>query len=135
MGWAELYLCLYVKEFPAQALLRLRPELHNPTLRRDGGRTAVTAGLFTQYKGPATRDGTRHDTRGSRHFPSANRALTFAPIRGSHHAGLVDEYRLYFRPYVLGTGKPYFAGPRPALRLMKLDAIGEDAVRLTYAPA
>jgi dihydrofolate reductase len=50
-------------------------------------------------------------------------------------AGLVDEYRLYFRPFVLGTGKPYFAGPRPPLRLMKLDAIGEDAVRLTYAPA
>ena len=50
-------------------------------------------------------------------------------------AGLVDEYRLYFRPYVLGTGKPYFAGPRPPLRLMRLDAIGEDAVRLTYAPA
>jgi dihydrofolate reductase len=50
-------------------------------------------------------------------------------------AGLVDEYRLYFRPYVLGAGKPYFAGPRPPLRLMKLDAIGEDAVQLTYAPA
>jgi len=50
-------------------------------------------------------------------------------------AGLVDEYRLYFRPYVLGAGKPYFAGPRPPLRLMKLDAIGEDAVRLTYVPA
>ncbi len=50
-------------------------------------------------------------------------------------AGLVDEYRLYFRPYVLGTGKPYFAGPRPPLRLTKLDAIGEDAVRLTYVPA
>jgi dihydrofolate reductase len=50
-------------------------------------------------------------------------------------AGLVDEYRLCFRPYVLGTGKPYFAGPRPPLRLMKLDAIGEDAVRLTYAAA
>jgi protein ImuB len=26
---AELYACLYVKEFPAQALLRLRPELHS----------------------------------------------------------------------------------------------------------
>ncbi len=50
-------------------------------------------------------------------------------------AGLVDEYRLYFRPYVLGAGKPYFAGPLPPLRLMKLDAIGEDAVRLTYVPA
>jgi len=50
-------------------------------------------------------------------------------------AGLVDEYRLYFRPYVLGAGKPYFAGSLPPLRLMKLDAIGEDAVRLTYVPA
>jgi protein ImuB len=26
---AELYACLYAKEFPAQALLRLRPEMHN----------------------------------------------------------------------------------------------------------
>jgi dihydrofolate reductase len=50
-------------------------------------------------------------------------------------AGLVDEYRLYFRPYVLGAGKPYFAGPLPPLRLVKHDAIGEDAVRLTYVPA
>ena len=30
-------------------------------------------------------------------------------------AGLIDEYRLYFRPYVLGTGKPYFAGSLPPL--------------------
>lgn len=50
-------------------------------------------------------------------------------------AGLVDEYRLYFRPYVLGSGKPFFAGSRPPLRLVKLDAVGEDAVRLTYVPA
>jgi riboflavin biosynthesis pyrimidine reductase len=27
--------------------------------------------------------------------------------------GLVDEYRLYFRPFVLGHGTPFFAGPRP----------------------
>jgi dihydrofolate reductase len=50
-------------------------------------------------------------------------------------AGLVDEYRLYFRPYVLGGGKPYFAGPLPPLRLVKHEAIGEDAVRLTCVPA
>jgi dihydrofolate reductase len=50
-------------------------------------------------------------------------------------AGLIDEYRLYFRPYVLGAGKPYFAGPLPPLRLVKHDAIGEDALRLTYVPA
>jgi riboflavin biosynthesis pyrimidine reductase len=24
--------------------------------------------------------------------------------------GLIDEYHLYFRPFVLGRGKPYFAG-------------------------
>jgi dihydrofolate reductase len=49
--------------------------------------------------------------------------------------GLVDEYRLYFRPFVLGLGTPFFAGPRPPLRLMASDPIGEDTVRLTYAPA
>jgi hypothetical protein len=43
--------------------------------------------------------------------------------------------RLYFRPYVLGGGKPYFAGARPPLRLVATDRIGEDVVRLTYVPA
>jgi dihydrofolate reductase len=50
-------------------------------------------------------------------------------------APLIDEYRLYFRPYVLGGGKPYFAGARPPLRLVASDRIGEDTVRLTYVPA
>jgi len=47
--------------------------------------------------------------------------------------GLIDEYRLYFRPFVLGGGKPYFFGARPPLRLVSAEAVGEDAVRLTYA--
>ena len=47
--------------------------------------------------------------------------------------GLIDEYRLYFRPFVLGGGKPYFSGPRPPLRLVSAEPVGEDAVRLTYA--
>ena len=49
--------------------------------------------------------------------------------------GLIDEYRIYLHPVVLGQGKPYFAGPRPPLRLMTSDRIGEDVIRLTYVPA
>ena len=49
--------------------------------------------------------------------------------------GLIDEYRIYLHPVVLGHGKPYFAGPRPPLRLMTHDRIGEDVIRLSYAPA
>ncbi|GLQ97779.1 dihydrofolate reductase family protein [Dyella mobilis] len=49
--------------------------------------------------------------------------------------GLIDEYRLYFRPLVLGRGKPFFAGPRPPLRFVASDLIGEDLIRLTYVPA
>jgi len=36
---------------------------------------------------------------------------------------------------LLGRGKPFFAGPRPPLRLVANDRIGEDAIRLTYVPA
>ena len=46
--------------------------------------------------------------------------------------GLIDEYRLYFRPFVLGAGKPFFSSPRPPLRLVSTEAVGEDSVRLTY---
>jgi dihydrofolate reductase len=49
--------------------------------------------------------------------------------------GLIDEYRIYLHPVVLGRGKPYFAGSRPPLRLVTHDQIGEDVVRLTYVPA
>jgi dihydrofolate reductase len=49
--------------------------------------------------------------------------------------GLVDEYRIYLHPVVLGRGKPFFARPRPPLRLVASDRIGEDAIRLTYVPA
>ena len=49
--------------------------------------------------------------------------------------GLIDEYRLYLHPVVLGHGKPFFAGARPPLRLVASDVIGEDVIRLRYVPA
>jgi dihydrofolate reductase len=49
--------------------------------------------------------------------------------------GLIDEYRLYLHPVVVGSGKPFFAGPRPPLRLVASDRIAEEVIRLTYVPA
>jgi riboflavin biosynthesis pyrimidine reductase len=49
--------------------------------------------------------------------------------------GLIDEYRIYLHPVVLGSGKPFFAGPRPPLRLKASERIDVDVMRLVYVPA
>ncbi len=49
--------------------------------------------------------------------------------------GLIDEYQLYFHPIVLGRGAPFFTGPRPPLRLVASDLVGDGVIRLTYVPA
>jgi dihydrofolate reductase len=55
--------------------------------------------------------------------------------RGLTDLNLIDEYRIYLHPVVLGRGKPFFAGPRPRLRLVASDLIVEDVIRLKYVPA
>jgi len=59
--------------------------------------------------------------------PSLARTLT--------ELGLIDEYRFYLHPVVLGNGTPFFAGKRPPLRLVATDRIDDDVIRLTYVPA
>ncbi|MEG9434171.1 dihydrofolate reductase family protein [Terriglobus sp. ADX1] len=49
--------------------------------------------------------------------------------------GLIDAYQIYLHPVVLGSGKPFFAGPQPPLRLAASDRIVPNVIRLTYVPA
>ena len=55
--------------------------------------------------------------------------------RSMTNLGLIDEYRIYLHPVVLGSGKPFFAGPRPPLRLKTIDRMDQDVIRLAYVPA
>lgn len=49
--------------------------------------------------------------------------------------GLIDEYRIYLHPVVLGRGAPFFTAPRVPLRLQDHTRIDRDVVRLSYVPA
>ena len=49
--------------------------------------------------------------------------------------GLIDEYRIYLHPVVLGSGVPFFAAARPPLRLTNSERLAEDVILLTYVPA
>jgi dihydrofolate reductase len=82
----------------------------------EGDLDRVVRGLKAQLVGEITVSG-----------PDLARSLT--------DLGLIDEYRLYLHPVVLCYGKPFFAGPRPPLRLVSTDRVDEDVIRLTYLPA
>jgi dihydrofolate reductase len=61
--------------------------------------------------------------------------LVAGPDLAGSLTGLIDEYRLYLNPVVLGRGTPFFSGPRPPVRLVASDLIAENVIRLTYVPA
>ena len=82
----------------------------------DGDLEATIRGLKTRLEGEIAVSG-----------PDLARSLT--------DLGLIDEYRLYLHPVVLGRGTPFFAGPRPPLRLVASDLMDEATIRLTYVPA
>jgi dihydrofolate reductase len=49
--------------------------------------------------------------------------------------GLIDEYKIYLHPVVLGSGTPFFAAARSALRLVSSKKMDDHVLQLTYAPA
>lgn len=58
-----------------------------------------------------------------------------ALAQGLGDLDLIGEYQIYLHPVVLGHGTPYFAGPRPPLRLITHDEVGDGVLRLTYVSA
>lgn len=48
--------------------------------------------------------------------------------------GLVDEYHIFLRPVVLGTGRPFFVGALRKLRFVGSERISDDVIKLMYAP-
>lgn len=51
-------------------------------------------------------------------------------------AGLIDEFRLYFHPVVLGGGKPFFSEGSPLnLRFLGKEMLPQDVVMLRFGPA
>lgn len=48
--------------------------------------------------------------------------------------GMIDEYRIYLHPEVLGHGTAFFAAARPPLRLASSEQIDDNVIRLSYIP-
>lgn len=50
-------------------------------------------------------------------------------------SGLIDEYHLVLRPFVLGQGKPFFHAASPPLRLVSCERLDDETLCLVYEPA
>lgn len=55
---------------------------------------------------------------------------------GLSQLGLIDEYRLFLMPVVMGGGKPFFGGPAvPDLTLVGVEHLPQETVLLRYRKA
>jgi dihydrofolate reductase len=70
--------------------------------------------------------------------PGKNMSVGGAGIAAAFmQLGLIDEYRLYFRPVILGGGKPMFAllSEKINLELVETHLFGSGVVLLRYQKA
>jgi dihydrofolate reductase len=67
--------------------------------------------------------------------PGGDLSLGGADLAGAFmRAGLIDEYKLYVHPIIIGKGKPLFppSGPKITLRLVDTRAFGNGVLQLRY---
>ena len=94
----------------------------------------VFSRTLTSVEGPNTRLATRDmeaelaDLEGEVEVGGASLAAECA------RRGLIDEYRPFIKPYVIGGGTPYYAAPVD-LRLLESRTFGDGAVYLRLARA
>lgn len=84
------------------------------------------------------RDVVREEVLALKEQPGGDLALGGADLAAAFRGlGLVDEYRLYVHPVLIGRGKPLFApsDARADLRLVETRAFGNGVVLLRYERA
>jgi dihydrofolate reductase len=93
------------------------------TLNQAGPKAALVKGDLAAAIGQI-----KADTDGDIEVADPNLARSLTAL------GLIDEYRIYLHPVVLGQGTPFFADARPPLRLVSSDRMDGDVLRLSYVP-
>ena len=95
-------------------------------------RTLESAGPNAQLVGPDLEREVRRlkaDIDGEIEIGGPNLARSLTELN------LIDEYRIYLHPQVLGGGTPFFAASRPPLRLAGSIQVDDNVILLSYVPA
>ena len=97
--------------------------VYSKTLRQAGWNTTIV------------RDVVPEEVAKLKAAPGGDLALGGADLAASFmRLGLIDEYRIYVHPIVIGAGKPLFpqSGPRVNLQLLETRAFGNGVLLLHY---
>ncbi|TMD49990.1 MAG: dihydrofolate reductase [Chloroflexi bacterium] len=100
--------------------------VYSKTLRKAGWNTAIV------------RDVVPAEVATLKAAPGGDLALGGADLAASFmRLGLIDEYRIYVHPIVIGAGKPLFPGsvPRVNLQLLETRVFGNGVLLLHYRKA